>query len=595
MIVENHLLLWTHASLKIIDVRRVELPAGGQLPASRLSASAFLYTIQGRARLLLDKDEHYVEHGYVCHAGKGAALAITDITDHFEYYVIQYRASLPQPCSQDLLQLLTGTEPFETRYGFMVQHAAPLLLSLSRMEHEWGQPEAMARLQVKSFFYQFICELMGQLQSQSLEQASPDMVLQAARYMDEHYAEPITAGTLAALLNCSPRTMQRMFSKRLALGPIDYLMQIRIDKAKQLLCRTNEGLKDIADAVGYADSYYFSRLFKRYTGVSPSAYRESMHQVRGRGAEPEKTAAIAPNPETAGSEKKAQPDPLVAAIRRSRRTIVHLKGELPLELQPEKIAVLDPQFMDHMLALGEQPAGSAMVTDDRSSFPEHIIGKLRTVQPLGTLDEPDLEALRALAPDLIICTEFQMNIYESLTHIAPTIMLERNRDWRETLRVIGRIMGKQREAEQVLKQYKHKISGLKAALAARLHGQSVMMIRPRDNSIRLHTCVHRTAAVLYRDLGLYPPKLAVDRKRTSSLISLEGLPELDADHYFVLTDNKYKAWSDELQTTPTWKSLRAVQHQHIYHAKASTWIAYYGPIAMNQVVDQVAEVFLDAK
>lgn len=588
MIVENHLILWNHVSLKIIDVQRVKRPIGEQLHTHQLSSSTLLYTIQGRARLLLDGDEHGVENGYVCHAGEGTVLTITDITDHLEYYMIQYKASLPLPCSQDLLQLLTSTKPFEIQYGFVVSHAASLLISLSRMEQEWGQPEAMAKLQVKSLFYQFICELMGQLQHHRLEQASPDIVLQAARYMDEHYAEPITADTLAAQLNCSARTMQRMFNKRLALGPIDYLMQIRIDKAKELLCRTNAGLKDIAEAVSYVDSYYFSRLFKRYTGVSPSTYRESMHQARGD--EPD-----APNLETVGNEKVAPSDPLDAAFRRSLRTIIHLKGELLLQRQPEKIAVLDPQFMDHMLALGEQPAGSVMVTGDLSSFPEYLIGKLHEVQPLGTLDEPDLEALRALAPDLIICTEFQKNIYRSLTHIAPTIMLERNRDWRETLRIIGRIMGKKREAEQVLQQYKHKISGLKSALAAKLHGQSVTMIRPKDNIIRLHTCAHRTAAILYSDLGLYPPKLAVDRKRTSSIISLERLPELDADHYFVLTDHKFKDWMNEIQTTTKWKSLRAVQQHHVYHAKASIWIAYYGPIAMNQVVDQVAEVFLDAK
>lgn len=593
MIVENHLILWNHASLKIIDVQRTKLPVGENSHTSQLSASTLLYTIQGRARLLLDGEEHHVENGYVCHAGKGTVLTITDITEHLEYYMIQYKASLPLPCSQDLLQLLARTEPFETQYGYVLSHAAPLLTSLSRMEQEWNQPGAMAKLQVKSLFYQLICELMEQLQQQRLEQVSPDMVLQAARYMDEHYAEPISADTLAALLNCSSRTMQRMFKKRLALGPIDYLMQIRIEKAKELLCRTNAGLKDISAAVGYVDSYYFSRLFKRYTGVSPSTYREWMLQARGD--EPENVAVIAPNLETVGVENKSVSDPLQASIHHSLRTIIHLKGELSLQKQPEKIAVLDPQFMDHMLALGEQPAGSVTITGDLSSFPEYLIGMLRTVQALGTMNEPDLEALRALAPDLIICTEFHKNIYGSLTRIAPTIMLERNRDWRETLRIIGRIMGKKLEAEQVLQQYKHKINGLKSSLAAKLHGQSVTMIRPRDNTIRLHTCAHRTAAILYSDLGLHPPKLAVDRNRTSSMISLEGLPELDADHYFVLTENKFKAWSDEIQTTTTWKSLRAVQKQHVYHAKASIWIAYYGPIAMNQVVDQVAKVFLDAK
>lgn len=584
IIVEDHLLLWNYALVKIIHVKRAKLSIGEQLQTSHLSASTLIYSIQGRARLLLNGEEQIVENGHVCHAGKGTTLSISDVTDHLDYYLIEYKAYLPLPCSKDLLQLLDRTEPFEVQYGFAVNHASPQLTILSSMEQQWNQPGAMAKLQVKSLFYQFICELMKQLQHQQLKQVSPDIVLQAANYMDENYAEPITAESLAVLLNCSSRTLQRMFKKRLSLGPIDYLLQVRIDKSKKLLSLTNTGLKDIALAVGYGDSYYFSRLFKQYTGVSPSTYREWMLYSRE-----DIELKFTDNP------FQKEIDPLHAAIRRSLRTIIHLKGEMTLELPPKKIAVLDPQFMDHMLALGEQPAGSVMVSGDLGNFPDYLFGKLRTIQTLGTLDHPDLRALRALAPDMIICTEFHKDIYGYLAQIAPTVMLKRNHDWRETLRIFGRITGKELEAELVLQQYKHKITRLKSILATKLGGQSVSMIRPRDNNIRLHTCAHRTAAILYGDLGLHPPKRAVDRKRTSSMISLEGLPELDADHYFVLIDNKFQSWSDEIQKTTTWKSLRAVQQHHVYHAKANMWIAYYGPIAMNRVVDQVAETFLNTK
>jgi len=584
MILEDHLLLWNNASLKVVDVKRIEISIGEQLHTSQLSASTLFYIIHGHARLLLDGEKQHLENRYVCHAGKGTILTITDITDHLIYYQIQYKATLQLPCSQNLLQLMNFTEPFKIQYGFAAPHAAPLLMILTRMEQEWGQPGAMAKLQVKSLLYQFVCELMGQLQNQCMKQESPDMVLQATIYMDENYAEPITVGTLAALLNCNSRAMQRLFKKRLAIGPIDYLLQVRMDKARELLCHTNTGLKDISLAVGYVDSYYFSRLFKRHTGVPPSTYREWMLHSKGDNPEAVIVSAL-----------QAGADPLDAAIRRSRRLVIHLKGELQLERQPDKIAVLDPQFLDQMLALGGQPTGSVIVSGDLNNFPEYLTSKLSAVKNLGTKDQPDLEALRTMVPDLIICTEFQENIYGSLTQIAPTIMLEQNRDWRETLQIFGRIMGKELEAKQVLQQYKNKIGRLKSALAAKLEGQSVTVIRLRDNNIRLHTIAHRTAAILYNDLGLHPPKQAVDRKRTSSMISLEGLPGLDADHYFVLNDNNCQIWSDDIQNTTTWKSLRAVQQHHVYHAKASMWIAYYGPIAMNRVVDQVAKVFLDAK
>ncbi|KWX70184.1 hypothetical protein AML91_29630 [Paenibacillus jilunlii] len=289
---------------------------------------------------------------------------------------------------------------------------------------------------------------------------------------------------------------------------------------------------------------------------------------------------------------KSASELLNTAFRRSLRTIVHLKGEFPLARLPEKIAVLDPQFTDHMLALGVQPAGSVTVSGDPAGFPEYLLGSLREVRTLGTKNEPNLKGLQALAPDLILCTEFQKSIYGNLAQIAPTIMLKRNHDWKETLRIIGRIVGKEIEAEQILQRYKQKTGRLKTVLAAKLHGQSVSVIRPQDNHIRLHTSAHRTAAILYGDLGLCPPKQAVHRQRTSSMIPLEGLRELDADHYFVLTGGKLDTWPDEVQNTATWKNLRAVLQEHVYPAKMSMWIAYYGPIALNRVVDQVEEVFL---
>ncbi|MBW4080657.1 AraC family transcriptional regulator [Paenibacillus sp. S150] len=595
MIVENQLLLWNQAVLKIMDVRRLELAPGGQPHLIRLPENTLLYTIQGRARLLRAGEEHILEQGYAYHAGKGAVLTFTDISASLSCYGIQYRAALPLPCSRELLDLLELERPFERQYGFAAIHAAPLSAALSRMEQEWRRPGALAKLQVKSLFYQFMCELMGQLQRRRLEPASPDMAVQAARYIAENYTEPITADTIAALFKCSPRTLQRLFKKRLGLGPIDYLQQVRMDKAKALLSRTDAGLKEISEAAGYADSYYFSRLFKRCTGVSPSTYREWIRQFGDSESERASVPALSPAAGGIGSSGKTLMELPDTASRRSLRTAVHLKGELPLTRLPGKIAVLDPQFTDHMLALGEQPAGSVTVNGDPNGFPEYLIGSLRTVRTLGTKNEPDLEALRALAPDLILCTEFQKSIYDRLAQIAPTIMLKRNHDWKETLRIIGRIVGKEREAEQILQRYKQKIGILKSDLAAKLHGQSVTVIRPRDNSIRLHTSAHRTAAILYGDLGLCPPKQAVHRQRTSSMISLESLSELDADHYFVLTGGHLDTWPDEVQNTATWKNLRAVRQDHVYPAKMSMWIAYYGPIAMNRVVDQVAEVFLNAK
>lgn len=59
------------------------------------------------------------------------------------------------------------------------------------------------------------------------------------------------------------------------MSPIHYLIECRIIKAKELLGSPGCSVKQVAECVGYTDSLYFSKAFKKYTGVSPSEYRKN--------------------------------------------------------------------------------------------------------------------------------------------------------------------------------------------------------------------------------------------------------------------------------------------------------------------------------
>ena len=65
-----------------------------------------------------------------------------------------------------------------------------------------------------------------------------------------------------------------MFKKEVGVNFIDYLTKERIDNAKYLIRNTNKSVKQISRDVGYNDSNYFSRVFKKHSGYSPSAYKK---------------------------------------------------------------------------------------------------------------------------------------------------------------------------------------------------------------------------------------------------------------------------------------------------------------------------------
>ncbi|MCM3172962.1 iron-siderophore ABC transporter substrate-binding protein [Paenibacillus sp. MER 99-2] len=273
-------------------------------------------------------------------------------------------------------------------------------------------------------------------------------------------------------------------------------------------------------------------------------------------------------------------------------TLKHMKGELTLDEKPQRIAVLDVKFLDQMLAVGEKPAGS-VIAGGNTDFPEYLGDEPKDVQVLGTRDEPNLEAIVALDPDLIIMTDFQEKQYESVSKIAPTLVLDFYEDWRDTLATIAQITDKQDEAEKVRTAYEEKAAGVKAQLTEKMGDETIALIRPRKEGIRVHGIEHRTGEILYKDLGLKMPALVEEIKGDTSVeISMEKVPEIGADRYFVLSDELFAAEAEAMVSNPVWQSLDAVKNNLTYDVNSTLWIAYYGPIAINLIVDQASEALL---
>jgi YesN/AraC family two-component response regulator len=94
-------------------------------------------------------------------------------------------------------------------------------------------------------------------------------------YLDKNYTDPeLTQTVVADHFRVSVYTMSRLLKKQFDIGFVDYINGKRLELAKQLLKTTEIPVREIAIEVGFSDANYFSRIFKKYTGVSPSKYRE---------------------------------------------------------------------------------------------------------------------------------------------------------------------------------------------------------------------------------------------------------------------------------------------------------------------------------
>lgn len=97
----------------------------------------------------------------------------------------------------------------------------------------------------------------------------------ALDYIHEHYKEQLTLNDVAEHVYVSTSYLSRMFKKELGKNFVDYLNGLRIEKAKELLMDPKYKTYEIAELVGIPDAHYFSRLFKKYEGLSPTEYRDT--------------------------------------------------------------------------------------------------------------------------------------------------------------------------------------------------------------------------------------------------------------------------------------------------------------------------------
>ncbi len=93
-------------------------------------------------------------------------------------------------------------------------------------------------------------------------------------YIEEHYMEPVKLEEIARHVGLNETYLSSIFKKQMGKSLIDYLTYTRVQHAKELLINRNKSVNEIAEEVGFNDAKYFTKRFKKYTGVSPNEYRK---------------------------------------------------------------------------------------------------------------------------------------------------------------------------------------------------------------------------------------------------------------------------------------------------------------------------------
>jgi len=118
-----------------------------------------------------------------------------------------------------------------------------------------------------------LCQMVQESRLQR-EEESRKPIRAAKQYIMNHYVEPITLELVAEKVGFSSSYFSSLFKKETGVGFTDYLIQLRMEKAKDLLKNTKDSVKDICTAVGYSDLKHFTSMFRKYTGLKPGEFRK---------------------------------------------------------------------------------------------------------------------------------------------------------------------------------------------------------------------------------------------------------------------------------------------------------------------------------
>ena len=284
---------------------------------------------------------------------------------------------------------------------------------------------------------------------------------------------------------------------------------------------------------------------------------------------------------------------LSAPLEAAERTVESAYGPVRIEGTPQRVVALGENALDAALSLGIRPVG-ALASRGGSDVPDYLKDRAGTITLVGTVREPNLEAVLALQPDLILAsTELPRSQYDMLSLIAPTVVPKGGsfQDWRTVYAVYAHALDKDEDSKLRVDEIDTRIGKMRERLPG---NQQVSVIRwnPQGPFIMSSQLF---VGQLLQALGFAPNELSTQTSKPhTDILSLENLAKADADWIFLATLNPDgRKALDAARQQPAFTRLSAVQKGNVVSVDGQVWSSSSGYLAAQRVLDDVEKALLD--
>ncbi|MFC7447398.1 ABC transporter substrate-binding protein [Rhodococcus daqingensis] len=277
-----------------------------------------------------------------------------------------------------------------------------------------------------------------------------------------------------------------------------------------------------------------------------------------------------------------------AGVTGTTRKVVHAAGETEVPADPQRIVVLDTDKLDTVCALGLQDRlVGAAVTGAVGAQPEYLGATIAAVPPVGTLQEPDIEKIAGLKPDLILGSKFRTpELYEQLSAVAPTTFTEKvGTSWKENVVLDGTALGRGAAAREAVDAYQGAATATGETLDSSQTQASVVRFMP--GVIRIYGPDSFAGQVL-TDAGVQRPpfqRLTDAKDKRFAEISEEQLSNAEGDVIYVsFYGDEAKGQGVEVMEGGLWEQLGAVKDRRVFSVDDEIWMTGIGVIAARGIL-----------
>ncbi|MDE6357387.1 MAG: ABC transporter substrate-binding protein [Eubacteriales bacterium] len=270
-------------------------------------------------------------------------------------------------------------------------------------------------------------------------------------------------------------------------------------------------------------------------------------------------------------------------------TIKDARGEVDIPKNPQKIVDISG-FSDILSIIGYNVIGTANSDAyDYTKFPTYLEDIFEGVKILGYSMQStmDIESIISLEPDLIIISNVQEKMYDQLSSIAPTVMIEMEQtDWAQDLQNVASIFGKEDIAKEWLDSYYEKARQIGNSIKEKYsNDKTYLSILASGGQIFVFDAAG-FGSFLYEDLGLAKPENMPEQENISlPVVSYEGLAQINPDYIFAVVTEEDKA---QLESNAIWQNIEAVKEGNYLFLPSSPYFNQtYSPIGRLLLLDEI--------